>query len=122
MNMAYASKSKAQPVAALLVLFLMVLRCRHRPKSINGWMSMAVRTIRTSRPSRAGILNCVHKLQPSPRKMGLCKRNREVYCDKGLDKIKHEQEMRRIEQEEDRKCARHNPVIPRYTCNDIYIR
>lgn len=51
-----------------------------------------------------------------------CKRNREVYCDKGLDKIKDEQEMRRIEQEEDRKRARNNPVIPRYTGNDIYIR
>jgi hypothetical protein len=51
-----------------------------------------------------------------------CKRNREVYCDKGLDKIKTEQELRRIEQEEDRKRARYNPVVPRYTGNDIYIR
>lgn len=32
-----------------------------------------------------------------------CKRNREVYCDKGLDKIKHEQEMRLIDEEIERK-------------------
>lgn len=51
-----------------------------------------------------------------------CKRNREVYCDKGVDKIRTEQELRRIEQEEDRMRARRNPVIPRYTGNDIYIR
>jgi hypothetical protein len=32
-----------------------------------------------------------------------CKRNREIYCDQGVEKIKREQEMRLIDEEEERK-------------------
>lgn len=50
-----------------------------------------------------------------------CKRNREVYCDKGVEKIKSEEDMRRFDAEIEKSRAR-NPVVPRYTGNDIHIR
>ncbi len=54
-----------------------------------------------------------------------CKRNRDIYCDKGAEGIKREEEKRRADQEADREQAKwnaRNPVVPRYTGNDIHIK
>jgi hypothetical protein len=54
-----------------------------------------------------------------------CKRNREIYCDKGVEGIRREEAKRGADQEADREEARRNarnPVVPRYTGNDIHIK
>ena len=53
--------------------------------------------------------------------MADCKKRREIYCDKGVDEIRKQDELRATKQKWQRLQERLHPYVPRNTSRDIHI-